>query len=759
MKQLLAAVGSGILLILLLIYLKFPIGRETVPSIGDFFSERVGVWQTVRHSDLTEGDTYYSEALSDTVRIFRDRNGVPHIYAASKMDAIWAMGFIAAKDRLFELFLIPKLISGQSSEWFGADFVPVDQSFLNLGLEEAAWKHHNALSDSSYRLISQYKDGVNHYVQEQYKGQKPFFFKLKSFPFRFWRPVDTIRSLKFWYYMTRYSHRDLELQQALDDLGVRDFKRLFSSEVGSAKLATGTAADPSLISHMDDMAEQRYKVLGTRKHIFQTTTFSGFDSEQKPGSMGISLSSPLTLPSLFQEVHIVTPESNSYGITMPGVPALLYGFNDSMAWSLYYDGEDPADFYRFTADKESFSDELFKSKSYTISPSNSEDQQHKVSFYGNLPIIASDSDSLLLDWSALNYGNEIEQLANIQFSTNREQLVNTLSDYSGPNQNIMVHTRSEALKASLGEKTEHSVGIQRIVDYQLPQKSFGVTSDIMADGSFTSDLNDRKWREVRLSQLDDELTDMPISIDEVSMLLLDTKMPQSELMGVLERAVDEDIPSAVQELMNGLRVWDFKAGPNAGYVLFWDKFKIVLRKNILSHAQTDIIPSDVDLMRLLRRNSSNSLFDDPTTDTIEDGYDVVLQSLQEAFNLTQMEQGNMESWRWGAVTQIRSRHSSNMALLNNLSLTEMEMSGFLGTINPLPDRNRRYGASWRLVVDFTPSSPQGKIMSFSGNSANPFSPYFDSEVPSWKSNKFKQVNRTVNPESILEGSSMLFIAN
>lgn len=103
--------------------------------------------------------------LDKPVEVVRDRNGIPHIRAASVHDALFALGFVHAQDRLWQMEMDRRISAGRLSEVFGAKALPADKFLRTLGLHryaEATLPHFDA---STRAALDAYTAGVNAYLK------------------------------------------------------------------------------------------------------------------------------------------------------------------------------------------------------------------------------------------------------------------------------------------------------------------------------------------------------------------------------------------------------------------------------------------------------------------------------------------------------------------------------------------------------------------------------------------------------------------
>ncbi|MFM2009779.1 MAG: hypothetical protein RLZZ479_169, partial [Bacteroidota bacterium] len=123
-----------------------------------------------------EGELQLKNIDKETT-VYFDEFGVPHIYAESQKDAMEALGYVHAQDRLWQMELMRRIAPGRLSEIFGSAALKNDQFFAGIGIEEASAKAIAQLDKNSpaYQLTQAYLDGINQYLEE---GKTPIEFKL-----------------------------------------------------------------------------------------------------------------------------------------------------------------------------------------------------------------------------------------------------------------------------------------------------------------------------------------------------------------------------------------------------------------------------------------------------------------------------------------------------------------------------------------------------------------------------------------------------
>ncbi len=134
--------------------------------------------------------SYTVAGITEPARIVRDRNGIPHIYAATYEDAIYALGFVHAQDRLYQMESQRRIGAGRISEIAGSSTVGFDRLMRTLGLYRRAEADFAYLERDTQRALEAYAAGVNAYLAHRRERLPPEFLLIGT-P-EPWKPADTL---------------------------------------------------------------------------------------------------------------------------------------------------------------------------------------------------------------------------------------------------------------------------------------------------------------------------------------------------------------------------------------------------------------------------------------------------------------------------------------------------------------------------------------------------------------------------------------
>jgi penicillin amidase len=366
---------SGAVLAAGLVHGRFPI--RNLPALGPLLDPAHGIWAAARTAELAPEESRGLAGLGAAVTIEYDDHGVPHIFAATEHDGFRALGWVHARDRLFQMEMTQRAASGTLSEVAGARTVALDRAARARGLPAAAAAKWAALpaDDPTRAAIIAYMEGVNAWIAQASTAELPIEYKLLGVSPRRFEPVDCF--LLLMQMAQSLSYRDDELRrEAVEALiGPAATEALFPvnapiqepiEPVAGRTAPTYLAArfPPPSVPTPAKVAAARARLEDGRRLI------AGIESETKGEAVvgsnnwavgptrsasGHALLSgdphlQLTLPSIWYEVHLVAGGVDLYGVSLPLSPVIPIGFNRDVAWTATNSGADVVDFYRETVD-------------------------------------------------------------------------------------------------------------------------------------------------------------------------------------------------------------------------------------------------------------------------------------------------------------------------------------------------------------------------------------------------------------------------
>ncbi|MFX1515808.1 MAG: penicillin acylase family protein [Promethearchaeota archaeon] len=337
-----------------------------------------------------EGANYVSETIGakgvdDLVTIIRDQWGIPHIYARTQKDAVFALGYCHAYDRMFQMEMTVRTGMGLMSEVMGNDSLEDDIWFKTIGIEKAAQEmidtfEEERKSDSELDrmliLLDAYCDGVNYEIDRRIRSKTlPIEFQLLNFKPTPWTPLKTFVYNRLMSLMLTYSTYDLHSTILRDELfngNITAMEELFPINQSYYQIPIvpdyGDYSLPSLINDkipnlvpgairtssatvqkiLDKTPESvkyfQQSWIGSNNWVANgTKTKSGFPILCNDMHLSIDL------PHIWYEAHLVASDDdlNIFGYTLTGTPIVVVGYNTYVTWGFTNVGPDGTDWYEY----------------------------------------------------------------------------------------------------------------------------------------------------------------------------------------------------------------------------------------------------------------------------------------------------------------------------------------------------------------------------------------------------------------------------
>ncbi len=285
--------------------------------------------------------------LSAPVEVLRDRWGVPHIYARTTTDLTFAQGFVHAQERLWQMDFQRRLVSGRLAEVLGEAALPADRWMRILGMRRAAEAEAAVLAGEIGAYFQSYADGVNAFIA---RGPLPIEFTLLRYRPEPWTPTDSLT----WTKMLAWSlsvNWESELLRAhlISRLGP---ERALELEPDSS--AMGPCIVPPGVDYAD-IGAQAQEWLAAARPLAGPPAQDGLGSNAwvVAGSRTASgapilandLHQMMGAPAIWYENHLDGGDLHATGCSFPGVPGIIAGQNEHVAWGISGGFADVQDLY------------------------------------------------------------------------------------------------------------------------------------------------------------------------------------------------------------------------------------------------------------------------------------------------------------------------------------------------------------------------------------------------------------------------------
>ncbi len=292
---------------------------------------------------VTEG-TRALPGLQAPVHITRDAYGIPTVRAANEHDADFALGFLHAQDRLFQMDMMRRYGAGRLSEVFGARTLGIDRTMRTLGLYRAAAAQFAGLSPAVQGALEAYAAGVNAFAQTRRRALPPEYYLLHM-TFEPWRPADSLVWGKIMDLALTGNYRgELLRARLLQRLTPDQLAVLYPPYPKGAPVALGAAR--ALYQGLP--LERLYGMLPPGVGPQAASNNWVVDGAHSQSGKPLLANDPhldFAAPGVWYLARIETPGLTLAGVTAPGTPFVIIGHNEHIAWGFTTTGSDVEDLF------------------------------------------------------------------------------------------------------------------------------------------------------------------------------------------------------------------------------------------------------------------------------------------------------------------------------------------------------------------------------------------------------------------------------
>lgn len=743
------------------------------------------VWRTFPQ----ESGTVRVAGHAAPIAIETDVHGVPTIRAQSIPDAMFGLGYVHARDRLWQMEFQRRVGAGRLAEILGESLLPYDRFLRTVGFRRAAEASWKSLSPEAQRLIQAYARGVSGYLESS--SARPIEFRLLRIEPDTWDPLDSLVWAKMMAWDLAGDARN-EIRRAR-----------FAAAVGAekaAELLPVAASEPTILSDEEWAPSRppapphalRLPPTGpwqTLDEAFATLDPLGFGGEDLGSNSWVLAGSRtasglpllandphlgLRVPSVWYLASIQAPGYSVSGATLPGIPGVIIGHNNRIAWGLtsiepdvqdlFLEEVDPKDPSRYRHRGES---KPFDVHSETIHVRGRGDVPLMVRSSVHGPIVTEALEGaetlgkpVALRWTGLDPGDRTaEAFYTIGTARNWNEFLAGARLLQSPPQNLIyadveghigytasgampIRPRADGLFPISGAGEDDWLGtipfdeLPRVLD---PERGHIVTANnrvVSGAYPYSFGLN---WAEpYRARRITDLILEKPkLNPDDVRTIQLDRKSLQAEeLLPLLLDTVPAD--TASQGALERLRGWNREMAPESVPAAIYAAWFVELAK--MPEDELKDVPRGRTRGRfLINALRGSSWCDDVRTDAIETCAAFKASTLKDAVAFLIWTFGpDSSTWRWQRLHHARFPHNvfDKVRLLRRFFSLDIGQGGDSSTVNvgafsqdgafDMTD-----GPSYRQVVDLS-DLPKSRYVHTTGQSGNVFDSRYRDLLPQWR---------------------------
>ncbi|MCR9131742.1 MAG: penicillin acylase family protein [bacterium] len=649
--------------------------------------------------------TIEQKALTKDVTIHWDEYGVPHLFADNESDLYYGFGYVHAQDRLWQMTISQLAAEGRFAEFFGPDLIEFDKYQRTLGIWEVAGRIlEEEITQKELQILQAYSDGVNAYIRQN-NNKLPVQFALAEMQPLEWTPRHSIAIVRLMGWELNLSWwSEVTYNYLKNKLPADTFEELLLSWDASSpttlddteSIGLSTAALLPMLE-MEFKKRELLEIEGS--HVGSNAWV--VDGSRTPTGYPMLAGDPhlgLDMPGKWYEVHLNLSGKNVSGVTVAGIPGVVLGQNDQMAWSFTNIMADDTDFFLEIADDEDrgryvvdstyagqvayapfeIVREVIKVKGQEAALYEYRKTKHGPVITDMYPNQALINDQLIaMQWTGHQLSNELRTMYEINWAEDFQDFKDALSHFGVPGQNFMYGDRAGNIAmfstARLPIRTGNKVTLRRGWVPEDDWQGFIPIEEmphiINPEKGWIANANNKITTEnyphyiatfweppSRIERITTTLApDTMVTVDDMIALQNDSYSSFAAtltpvILEIIKSQSEYDFSLPVSYLEN----WDFQYSESSTAASIFDVFFLKFTENTLkdefgeaayqNFVVHELIP--VRTMTALIQDSS-ALFDDVTTPQIESRKDMILQSMQDAILFLSDSLGSEPfEWRW-----------------------------------------------------------------------------------------------------------------
>lgn len=758
-----------------------------LPPILKFLDPFKGFWQNAESIKIDPRPKLVLKNTHENVDVVFDDRLIPHIFAKNDHDLYYAQGYITAMHRLWQMDFQTRYAAGRLSEVVGKKAIELDRYQRRMGMVYGAENSLKGMmaDPTSKEMILAYTAGINAFIHGLSQKNLPVEYKILDFKPEDWTPLKCALLLKQMSAVLAMGSDEFYMSNILNKFGPEVTANLFPDYPFNEDpiIPAGTKWDfkplpiplpPQVFNQMTSSTirtAQKVEGIGSNNWaVSGSKTLSGAPILSNDPHLN------LTLPSIWYQIQLHAPGVNTYGVSLPGAPGIIIGFNQNIAWGVTNVAADVLDYYQIK-----FKDSVHKQYWHNNQWKNTSERLEKIVVRGedtetdtviythHGPVVYFQKPDLslakpvpvgnALRWIAHDRSNELLTFYYLNRGKNYDDYRKALTFYTAPAQNFIFASAENDIaitangKFPLKYKNQGKFildGSDPKNDWQgwipashnptvknPPRQFVSSANQSSTDQTYPYYINWEFAPYERGKRVNDRLEAMTkITADSMRVLQSDSYgiFPENILPTILPLVNPGSLNATQKEAL--ITVWKWNKYYNANEIapgifdLWAQKLNSLIWDDDFMVGKVPMrYPSRDRSVQMITREPEASWYDKVNTPQKETLRDLVNEAFKYACDSLERKYGVIgKNWAWGNVKHSHVPHLANIPGFGSKTLL---IGGAKSTINALSEIN---GPSWRMVIELG-KTPKGHGVYPGGQSGNPGSPFYDNMIDTWAEGK------------------------
>lgn len=668
----------------------------------------IGIYWTF-YKPLPDYDATISlEGLNRPVDVYWDPYGIPYLHAESEEDLYFAVGYIHAQERLWQMTLQQLAAEGRFAEFLGEDLIEIDKYQRTLGFWETAKEIEKEAPPEVAGLVERYAEGVNRYTEENRKNLPIEFTLLEMDPIE-WKPTHTYAITRmmawdqniYWWSELAYAY----LEENLPSIRLQELFPEYSDRYPTTLNDNQSRNIAEAVLPILSIEQKRRSFLSMEGSQYGSNAWAVSGDKTESG-LPILAGDPhmgLSIPGFWFEVSYDLPGQQISGASIPGAPFIILGQNEHLAWSLTNMMADVLDFFveqpadgsgnQYVSDSLNtpVTTEPFQIRNELIHVKDADDILYRVRHTQNGPVISDlfadnqllDDQVITMSWTGHEISHESLAIYNMNHASSLNEFESAVRQFKSPPMNF---TYAD-VDNNIGIFSSGHIPVR---DYNplLFRKGWDpsyswtgwipfseLPKTINPEAGYAAHANNKLHTDSyrhhigsfwappsRINRISRFLEDSDsLTVQNMQQLQFDAFSDHAreiteEILPILRTDPEHDFSRVLTYLEN----WDYNYLPSSTAATIFDLFFLNVSRNTLSDelgeeaykALVTLNYLPVQIMSSMLMDNS-VFFNNVNTETTESRDEIVRQSMLQTISQLQEEYGDETiSWRWENTNRI-----------------------------------------------------------------------------------------------------------
>ena len=784
---------KALICIIIPIFLAFVFNTKfgDTPPVLKFLNPFTGFWQNAESKNLVVTKNLKLKGAIDKIDILFDDRMIPHVFAKNDHDAYFAQGYVTAMHRLWQMDFQTRFASGRLCEVVGEKAIEVDRYQRRMGMVYGAENSIKGMLENpkTTTMVTAYTAGINAYISSLSPADLPLEYKILDFKPEKWTPIKCAFLLKQMSAVLAMGSDEFYMTNILKKFGPEITKDLFPDYPfkESPIIPVGTQWNFKPLP-IPQAPKEYTEMLGGNIQTKQKIEGIGSNNWAVSGNktksgLPILANDPhldLSLPSIWYQIQLHAPGLNTYGVSLPGAPGIIIGFNQNIAWGVTNVAADVLDFYQIKFKDNTYKQYWFNNgwrnttkRLEKIKIRNGVDQIDTVYYTHQGPVVYLQKPKYnkannvpvgnALRWIAHDKSNELMTFYHLNRGKNYNDYRKALTFFTAPAQNFIFASVDNDIaitpngKFPLKWKNQGKFildGTDKANDWQgwipashnptvknPPRNFVSSANQSSTDTTYPYYLNWEFAPYERGQRINDQLNGMKnITVDSMRKLQGDaySLMAENILPHVLPLVNPNQLNPNQKRAFELTKKWNNYFDANSIAASVFDLWMKRLNDNIwkdeFSVAEIPMrFPSRDRTVQLIQKEPNSKWFDNVKTPQKETLNELVNEAFKFTCDSLERKFGPLgKKWNWGNVKNTNVPH---LAKIPGLGSKKLAIGGSKSTVNALSETN---GPSWRMVIELG-KKPKGHGVYPGGQSGNPGSQFYDNMIDTWAEGKLYEL--------------------